>query len=346
MFSQGSCGGEGGGGGQVELAACNDSSAAGQVELAACNDSSAAGHAGPSNYGGEGGSGDEGACGDLGFASLLRDALRQGESDATGTSQGYSRDGQGGEGWSGEQGRTKSTAGVEGAGLGGLEGVLQDTASSSNMEAGEPHGEDNEWEGGSAQSMAERRRKQWWPLAPGTIEGAPLAPVDVLSHLAPPPPPPPPPTPPPPPPLPLLPQQLRRQQAGVGGDMGGAVPAVPLSIKLERMGLTDREVGMLADWCCMEGAERVCVLKLWLFDNRIGNAGALHVARIVELQAGIQEVRGLLIDLDCSLTWIALAACTPSPRPSRKGDRSTCPNLSLRSSDSALCLCSCISPIT
>ena len=41
------------------------------------------------------------------------------------------------------------------------------------------------------------------------------------------------------------------------------VGTLQLSLRLERMGLTDREAGMLADWACRAGPT-VTLRKLWL----------------------------------------------------------------------------------
>ena len=75
---------------------------------------------------------------------------------------------------------------------------------------------------------------------------------------------------------------------GRGG--GGAGPrAVQLSLRLERQGLTDAEAAMLADWC-QRLAGTVHVAALWLFDNRLTDAGAAHVARIVRCLPGMLEL--------------------------------------------------------
>ncbi|PRW56620.1 Serine threonine- kinase CTR1 isoform B [Chlorella sorokiniana] len=64
---------------------------------------------------------------------------------------------------------------------------------------------------------------------------------------------------------------------------------VALSLRLERMQLTDREAGMVAGWCC-EHADVVDVKKLWLFDNRLGDEGAAAVARILQAHPGMLEI--------------------------------------------------------
>ncbi len=75
--------------------------------------------------------------------------------------------------------------------------------------------------------------------------------------------------------------------AGAAG--GTAAPPLKLSIRLERQALTDPEAAMLADWCCRQRGA-VDVLKLWLFDNRLTDAGAEAVARILAAHPGMQEV--------------------------------------------------------
>lgn len=60
-----------------------------------------------------------------------------------------------------------------------------------------------------------------------------------------------------------------------------------VSLRLERMGLTDREAGMLAEWCERQGPG-LCISKLWLFDDALGDEGARHVARM--LHPGMLEV--------------------------------------------------------
>ena len=67
-------------------------------------------------------------------------------------------------------------------------------------------------------------------------------------------------------------------------------PAEPvhISLRLERMALTDTEAGMVAEWCTSQ-AHVVLVRKLWLFDNRLGDEGAAAVAamlhgRVLEVQ--------------------------------------------------------------
>lgn len=47
---------------------------------------------------------------------------------------------------------------------------------------------------------------------------------------------------------------------------------------------------MLAEWCCQEACGTASVRKLWLFDNRLGDEGAVQVARILEKHPGMVEV--------------------------------------------------------
>lgn len=63
---------------------------------------------------------------------------------------------------------------------------------------------------------------------------------------------------------------------------------VQVSLRLERMGLTDEEAAMLATWVAAHG-QLLNVRKLWLFDNRLGDAGAAAVAPL--LHSRMLEVR-------------------------------------------------------
>ena len=55
---------------------------------------------------------------------------------------------------------------------------------------------------------------------------------------------------------------------------------VSVSLRLERMELTDVEAAMVAEWCRAHAA-LVAVRKLWLFDNRVGDAGAAALAGLM-----------------------------------------------------------------
>ncbi|KAG2493121.1 hypothetical protein HYH03_008549 [Edaphochlamys debaryana] len=86
-----------------------------------------------------------------------------------------------------------------------------------------------------------------------------------------------------------------------------------VSLRLERQALNDAEVELLADWYQERGAPLLELSKLWLFDNRIGDAGAAAVARALLHRA--------LLELHLSHNSIgdagakALAAALPSERP-------------------------------
>lgn len=105
------------------------------------------------------------------------------------------------------------------------------------------------------------QQRHWWPPSPSSLASA--QPVTVDSSGGP---------------------------ARAAGAAGGTVAApLKLSIRLERQALTDPEAAMLADWCCRQRGA-VDVLKLWLFDNRLTDAGAEAVARILAAHPGMQEV--------------------------------------------------------
>jgi hypothetical protein len=61
---------------------------------------------------------------------------------------------------------------------------------------------------------------------------------------------------------------------------------------------------MVADWAC-EQSGAADIRKLWLFDNRLADAGAAAVAQILAAHPGMQEV-GVV----CSLLWSP--GCLPS----------------------------------
>lgn len=73
--------------------------------------------------------------------------------------------------------------------------------------------------------------------------------------------------------------------------------AVQLSLRLEHLRLTDGDVGQLADWAEAQGS-RAEVVKLWLFDNSISDAGAFHVGRM--LHEGMQEVGNVYLVRHCT----------------------------------------------
>ncbi len=72
-----------------------------------------------------------------------------------------------------------------------------------------------------------------------------------------------------------------------------AVPLpVSVSLRLERMELTDVEAAMVVAWC-RDRAALVAVRKLWLFDNRLGDAGAAALADL--MTADMLEVTGIVV---------------------------------------------------
>jgi hypothetical protein len=117
----------------------------------------------------------------------------------------------------------------------------------------------------------------------------------------------------------------RAAAAGLGTPPPAAPPAaataapVLLSLRLERLDLTDAEAGMVADWAAAAAAAgAAAVTKLWLFGNRLGDAGAREVARMlhplmVELHLSHNQLTsaGLL----CLLRAVPAGPgpCPPSP---------------------------------
>ena len=73
-----------------------------------------------------------------------------------------------------------------------------------------------------------------------------------------------------------------------------------LSLRLEHLRLTDGDLGQLADWARAQ-AERAEIVKLWLFDNSISDAGAFHVGRM--LHEGMQEVREHQAQWSCTMDY-------------------------------------------
>ncbi|KAL4447204.1 hypothetical protein ABPG77_007237 [Micractinium sp. CCAP 211/92] len=116
-------------------------------------------------------------------------------------------------------------------------------------------------EGGSPEAPPCSQQRHWWPPSPSSLASAQPVTVDRSGGPA--------------------------RAAGAAG--GTAAPPLKLSIRLERQALTDPEAAMLADWCCRQRGA-VDVLKLWLFDNRLTDAGAEAVARILAAHPGMQEV--------------------------------------------------------
>lgn len=71
------------------------------------------------------------------------------------------------------------------------------------------------------------------------------------------------------------------------------LPPISISLRLERMELTDVEAAMVAEWC-RDHAALVSVRKLWLFDNRIGDAGAAALAHLMSADMlEVPRLRGL-----------------------------------------------------
>ncbi|KAL6766551.1 hypothetical protein ACKKBG_A36475 [Auxenochlorella protothecoides x Auxenochlorella symbiontica] len=75
-------------------------------------------------------------------------------------------------------------------------------------------------------------------------------------------------------------------EAGEAASAGPA-PPTPLSLRLERLELGDEEVACVAAWC-LAHRSRAAVRKLWLFDNKCGDRGAVAVAGILHL--GLEEI--------------------------------------------------------
>ncbi|KAG2436329.1 hypothetical protein HXX76_006638 [Chlamydomonas incerta] len=86
-----------------------------------------------------------------------------------------------------------------------------------------------------------------------------------------------------------------------------------VSLRLERQALNDTELEMVADWYEERASSLLVPAKLWLFDNRIGDAGAAAVARSL-LHPALQELH-LSHNFIGDKGAAALAAALPSQRP-------------------------------
>lgn len=80
-----------------------------------------------------------------------------------------------------------------------------------------------------------------------------------------------------------------RRQGGMGQySRSGAVHRVRsffngkirISLRCERMGLTDVEMDMISKWH-RQNSSVLSIVKLWLFDNKITDSGARHIAQMV-----------------------------------------------------------------
>lgn len=73
-----------------------------------------------------------------------------------------------------------------------------------------------------------------------------------------------------------------KQVSSAPGTLSQPVPPLHISLRLERMELTDPEAAMVAAWAAASRAA-VTVRKLWLFDNRLGDEGAAAVAGMLHV---------------------------------------------------------------
>ena len=97
---------------------------------------------------------------------------------------------------------------------------------------------------------------------------------------------------------------------GGAGLINRSIPVEPvhISLRLERMALTDAEAAMVAGWCAAH-AHVVLVRKLWLFDNRLGDEGAAAVAAM--LHDRVLEVRWPQDSgFWCLFRWVGFGTCT------------------------------------
>lgn len=70
-----------------------------------------------------------------------------------------------------------------------------------------------------------------------------------------------------------------------------ALLRVPVSACLMSPHVPCREAEMLADWCCGPEARAIAAIRaLWLFEGRLGDEGAVQVARILAAHPGMAEV--------------------------------------------------------
>ncbi|KAL4858459.1 hypothetical protein ACK3TF_001437 [Chlorella vulgaris] len=66
------------------------------------------------------------------------------------------------------------------------------------------------------------------------------------------------------------------------------LPVLHGAVEQTRLG---REAEMLADWCCGPEARAIAAIRaLWLFEGRLGDEGAVQVARILAAHPGMAEV--------------------------------------------------------
>ncbi|KAG2454515.1 hypothetical protein HYH02_000362 [Chlamydomonas schloesseri] len=86
-----------------------------------------------------------------------------------------------------------------------------------------------------------------------------------------------------------------------------------VSLRLERQSLNDTELEMVAEWYSERAASLLVPAKLWLFDNRISDAGAAAVARSL-LHPALQELH-LSHNFIGDKGAAALAAALPVQRP-------------------------------
>jgi hypothetical protein len=71
---------------------------------------------------------------------------------------------------------------------------------------------------------------------------------------------------------------------------------------------------MLADWCCGPEARAIAGIRaLWLFEGRLGDEGAVQVARILAAHPGMAEVWCRWAAVAGTAGWVAYQSLKPRP---------------------------------
>lgn len=82
---------------------------------------------------------------------------------------------------------------------------------------------------------------------------------------------------------------FHRSKSVSSGENAKNSSPLQLSLRLEKLNLTDMDVEMVMSWCIdMFNEGYVVIRKLWFFGNRIGDAGALAIARFISQSSGMK----------------------------------------------------------
>lgn len=77
-------------------------------------------------------------------------------------------------------------------------------------------------------------------------------------------------------------EAARTASAAAAAAARSSVGPLELSLRLERLDLTDKEASMMAEWAEAAAQQGTAVIrKLWLFGNRLGDEGAVAVAKLL-----------------------------------------------------------------